>query len=161
MLRIGQSSDIHRLKKGRKLIIGGVHIEHHSGCEAHSDGDVLLHAIAESIIGALAQKDLGSHFSDQDDKYKDMDSMWMLKEVANLMKEQHYEIGNVDSLIMIEEVKMAPFIDLMRINIAQVLQCDIHQINVKATCGEGIGIVGTKQGVIAQSVVLLQSLNNH
>lgn len=110
MFRIGQSVDIHQLVEGRKLILGGVEIPHEKGLLGHSDADVLLHAIAESILGALALGDLGKHFPDTDDAYKGMDSLWMLKQVYHLMGEKGYRIGNLDALIMIERPKMAPHI---------------------------------------------------
>ena len=108
MIRIGQSTDIHQLVKGRKLILGGVEIEHEMGLLGHSDADALLHAIAESILGALALGDLGKHFPDTDERYKDMNSLWMLRQVYKIMEEKGYAIGNLDAMIMIERPKMAP-----------------------------------------------------
>lgn len=156
MIRIGQSSDIHRLVEGRDLILGGVHIEHSKGLDGHSDADALLHAIAEAILGALALGDLGKHFPDTDPKYKGMNSLDILAGVAMLMEEAGYHIGNVDSLIMIEQPKMAPHIDAMRSHIAKALHCDCSQISVKATRGEKLGFVGRQEGVLAQAVVLLE-----
>lgn len=155
MFRIGQSSDIHRLAEGRKLILGGVHIPHTKGLLGHSDADALTHAIAESILGALALGDLGKHFPDTDERYKGADSLIILKEVFQLMNDRGYEIHNLDALIMIERPKMAPHIEQMRANIAQCLQCEIDQISIKATRGEGLGFVGNEEGVQAQAVVLL------
>jgi len=156
MFRIGQSSDIHRLTEGRKLILGGVHIPHAKGCLGHSDGDALLHAIAESILGALALGDLGKHFPDSDPAYAGIDSIKLLAHVYELMRKQGYAINNMDALIMIEKPKMAPYIDQMRENIAVCLHCDIAQVSVKATRGEGLGFVGREEGVLAQCVVLLR-----
>lgn len=155
MFRIGQSSDIHRLAEGRKLILGGVHIPHTKGLLGHSDADALTHAIAESILGALALGDLGKHFPDTDERYKGADSLMLLKEVYQLMNDRGYEIHNLDALIMIERPKMAPHIEQMRVNIAHCLQCEIEQISIKATRGEGLGFVGKEEGVQAQAVVLL------
>lgn len=158
MIRVGQSSDIHRLVEGRKLILGGVCIEHTKGCDGHSDADALLHAIAEAILGALALGDLGKHFPDTDPQYKGINSLEILKGVRGLMEKAGYHIGNVDSLIMIEQPKMAPHIALMQKNIAEALHCDCSQISVKATRGEKLGFVGREEGVLAQAVVLIEKL---
>lgn len=155
-MRIGQSSDIHRLQEGRKLILGGVEIESEKGLLGHSDADALLHAVAEAILGALALGDLGKHFPDTDEKWKGVSSLFLLKEVNKMMKDKGYRIGNVDSLILIERPKMAPHILQMRQNIADALECSLEQVSVKATRGEGIGFVGREEGVLAQAVVLLE-----
>ena len=155
MIRIGQSTDIHQLVKGRKLILGGVEIEHEMGLLGHSDADALLHAIAESILGALALGDLGKHFPDTDERYKDMNSLWMLRQVYKLMEEKGYAIGNLDAMIMIERPKMAPHIPAMRKHVAEALCCDMEQVSIKATRGEKLGFVGREEGVQAQCVVLL------
>ncbi len=156
MYRIGQSSDIHQLAQGRELILGGVKIAHDKGCLGHSDADVLLHAVAESILGALALGDLGKHFPDTDPKYAGINSMLLLKEVAGLMLEAGYVINNLDALIMIEKPKMAPHIEAMRKNIADCLSCDISQVSVKATRGEGLGFVGREEGVLAQCITMVK-----
>ena len=155
MFRIGQSTDIHPLKEGRKLIIGGVEIPYEYGLDGHSDADVLLHAIAEAILGALGLNDLGCLFPDTDKKYKDISSLVLLQEVYKVMDEKGYKINNVDSLVIIEQPKLRPYIDEMRKNIAGVLNTDVANVNVKATCSEKIGFVGRKEGAIAQAVVLL------
>ena len=156
MYRIGQSSDIHQLAQGRELIRGGVKIAQDKGCLGHSDADVLLHAVAESILGALALGDLGKHFPDTDPKYAGINSMVLLKEVAGLMLEAGYVINNLDALIMIEKPKMAPHIEAMRKNIADCLSCDISQVSVKATRGEGLGFVGREEGVLAQCITMVK-----
>lgn len=155
MIRIGQSTDIHQLVKGRKLILGGVEIEHEMGLLGHSDADALLHAIAESILGALALGDLGKHFPDTDERYKDMNSLWMLRQVYKIMEEKGYAIGNLDAMIMIERPIMAPHIPAMRKHVAEALCCDMEQVSIKATRGEKLGFVGREEGVQAQCVVLL------
>ena len=155
MIRIGQSTDIHQLVKGGKLILGGVEIEHEMGLLGHSDADALLHAIAESILGALALGDLGKHFPDTDERYKDMNSLWMLRQVYKIMEEKGYAIGNLDAMIMIERPKMAPHIPAMRKHVAEALCCDMEQVSIKATRGEKLGFVGREEGVQAQCVVLL------
>lgn len=156
MFRIGQSSDIHRFKEGDHITLGGVKIAHTKGIEAHSDGDALCHAIAEAMLGALALKDLGTHFPDTDERYKGMSSLRILKEVFKMIKERGYVIQNLDSLILIEKPKMAPHIDEMTRNIAEILECDLDQVSVKATRGEKIGFVGREEGVLCQCVVLLK-----
>lgn len=157
-MRIGQSTDIHRLVEGRKLILGGVEIPHEKGLEGHSDADALTHAIAEAILGAFALGDLGHHFPDTDEKWKGVNSLLILKEVGKMMKEKGYQIGNVDSLILIERPKMKPHIEQMRKNYSEILECDIDRISVKATRGEKLGFVGREEGVLAQAVVLLEEI---
>ena len=155
-MRIGQSTDIHRLVEGRKLILGGVEIPHDKGLLGHSDADALTHAVAEAILGALALGDLGHWFPDTDPKWEGVNSQVILKEVTRMMQERGYHIGNVDSLILIEKPKMAPHIEQMRKNFAEALNCDVDRISVKATRGEGMGFVGRQEGVLAQAVVLLE-----
>lgn len=155
-MRIGQSTDIHKLVEGRKLILGGVEIPSEKGLLGHSDADALTHAVAEAILGALALGDLGHHFPDTDPKWEGVNSQIILEAVAKMMDEAGYRIGNVDSLVLIERPKMAPHIENMRANFARALHCDISQISVKATRGEGMGFVGRGEGVLAQAVVLLE-----
>ena len=157
-MRIGQSKDVHKLVEGRDLIIGGVKIDYEKGLLGHSDADVLLHAIIESIIGAMGLKDIGTHFPDNDPKYEGISSLALLDETYKLMQEHNYELVNLDSLIMIEKPKMAPHIDQMRKNIAEHLHCDISKVNVKATRGEGMGFVGEGEGALAECVCLLQEI---
>ena len=158
VMRIGQSIDIHQLVEGRKLILGGVEIPYEKGLKGHSDADVLLHAIIESIIGALGEGDIGKHFPDTDDRYKGISSMILLEETYKLMNEKGYKIGNVDAIIMTEQPKMAPHISTMRHNIAKALHCDVTQINVKATRGEKLGFVGRGEGIVSQAVCLLENV---
>lgn len=154
-MRIGQSQDVHKLVEGRDLILGGVKIPFEKGLLGHSDADALLHAIIEAIIGAMGLKDIGTHFPDSDPKYKGISSLKLLDCCYELMDENGYKVNNVDSLIIIEKPKMAPYIDTMRKNIAEHLHTDEKNINVKATCNEGLGFVGRGEGVIAQAVVTL------
>ena len=154
-MRIGQSTDIHRLAEGRKLILGGVEIPSDLGLVGHSDADALCHAVAEAILGALALGDLGKWFPDTDSKWEGADSIKILAQVGMMMRQRDYTIGNIDSLIMIEKPKMAPHIMAMRENIARALICDLDNVSVKATRGEGLGFVGKSEGVQAQAVVLL------
>ncbi|MBR0462065.1 MAG: 2-C-methyl-D-erythritol 2,4-cyclodiphosphate synthase [Erysipelotrichaceae bacterium] len=154
-MRIGQSQDIHRLVEGRDLIIGGVKIPFEKGLLGHSDADVLTHAIIEALIGAMGLKDIGTHFPDKDPRYAGISSMKLLKETKKMLDENGYKTVNIDSLIIIEKPKMAPYIDEMRSNIAGILETDIADINIKATCAEGMGFVGRGEGAVAQAVVLI------
>ncbi len=155
MYRIGQSSDLHVLCSGRDLILGGVKIEHELGLLGHSDADCLLHAIAEAIIGAMGKGDLGTFFPDTSDEFKGIDSMILLSKVNEMMVKEGYQIVNVDSLIMIQRPKMLPHIPKMKVNIAKALNIEVDQVNVKATTGEKVGIIGKEEAVLAQAVVLL------
>ena len=159
MYRIGQSTDIHQLVENRKLILGGVLINHTKGALAHSDGDALLHAISEAILGALGLNDLGCLFDDKDEKNKDISSMIILEKTYQIMDEKGYMINNLDSLIIIEEPKMRPYIQQMKENIASVLKTDISNVNVKATCAEKLGFIGSNDGVVAQAIVMLKKKN--
>ncbi len=154
-MRIGQSQDVHRLTEGRDLIIGGVKIPYEKGLLGHSDADVLLHAIIEALIGAMGLKDIGTHFSDKDPKYAGISSLKLLDETRKMLDEHGFKVVNIDSLIMIEKPKMAPYIDQMRTNIANILMIDESLVNVKATCFEKMGFVGEGKGAIAQAVVLI------
>lgn len=155
-MRIGQSKDIHRLVEGRDLIIGGVKIPYEKGLLGHSDADVLLHAVIESLIGAMGLKDIGTHFSDRDPKYEGISSLILLDKTYEMLRDNGYHVINIDSLIVIERPKMAPYIDLMRKNIAEHLHCDVSRINVKATCGEGMGFIGNGEGAMAEAVCLIE-----
>ena len=144
-MRIGKSTDIHRLEKGYKLIIGGVLIPSSIGSVAHSDGDCLLHTVCESLIGALALGDLGKLFPDTSDEFKGISSGILVKRVMSLVKEKGYKVINLDSTVFLEEPKLRSYIDEMRENIAALLEIDINQVSVKATTSEKVGIVGRKQ----------------
>ena len=155
-MRIGQSTDIHRLKEGRRLILGGVEIPFEKGCDGHSDGDALLHAIIEAIFGAMGLNDIGTHFPDNDDAYKDISSLLLLEKCKDIMEENGYRIVNIDSLIILEKPKLREYISKMRETIAAILGIDETQINVKATTSETMGFIGNGEGVMAQAVVLLE-----
>ncbi|MCC0629584.1 MULTISPECIES: 2-C-methyl-D-erythritol 2,4-cyclodiphosphate synthase [unclassified Clostridioides] len=161
-MRIGLGYDVHKLTEGRKLIIGGVEIPHDKGLLGHSDADVLIHAIMDSILGALALGDIGKHFPDTDEEYKGANSMKLLEYVYNLTVSKGYKIGNIDSTIIAQSPKMAPYIESMRKNISKALNTDIDNINIKATTEEGLGFTGAKQGIASQSIclLLLTSQNN-
>lgn len=154
-MKVGIGYDVHKLVEKRKLIIGGVEIPHDKGLLGHSDADVLIHAIMDSILGALGLGDIGKHFPDTDEKYKDISSMVLLEEVCNIMSANGYKIGNIDSIIVAQSPKMAPYIDTMKENIARVLNVSIDNINIKATTTEELGFEGNKKGMSAHSVCML------
>ncbi len=155
MYRIGQGFDIHKLVDNRKFVIGGITIPYHKGLLGHSDADVLVHAIIDALFGALALDDIGTHFPDNDPRYKDINSLELLKETYRLVKHQGYKINNIDNTVIIEEPKMKPFIPLMREKLAQTLDIDKNLISIKAKTMEEMDSVGEKKSVIAQSIVLL------
>lgn len=155
MFRIGHGYDVHKLVEGRRLILGGVDIPHTTGLLGHSDADVLLHAIMDSMLGALALGDIGHLFPDNDASFKDADSMKLLGEVCRVIEEKGYKIGNIDATVIAQAPKLAPNIITMRENIARVCGCDISQISVKATTEEHLGFTGEKLGISAHSVALM------
>ncbi len=154
-MRIGIGYDVHKLVENRKLIIGGATIPHEKGLDGHSAADVLVDGTMDSLLGALAMGDIGKFFPDTDMKYKDVDSMLLLKEVASFIDEKGYKIGNIDSVIIAQQPKMAHFIDSMRVRIAQVLEIDVEQVGVKATTTEHLGFEGRKEGISSSSVAIL------
>jgi len=154
-MRIGQSTDVHELVAGRPLILGGIEIPHDRGLLGHSDADVLLHAVAEAIIGALGLGDLGEHFPDTAAEHKDLASSRIILYVKDLLQEAGFRIVNVDTLVMCEAPKLLPYKKEMKQNIARLLDVNEGQINVKATRGEGLGFIGREEGILAQAVVLL------
>ena len=158
-MRVGLGYDVHKLVEERKLIMGGVEIPHTHGLLGHSDADVLVHAIMDSMLGALALGDIGKHFPDNDEKYKGADSIKLLEFVNNLIQEKGYTIGNIDSTIIAQSPKMAPQIEAMRNNIAKATNTDVSRINVKATTEEGLGFTGAKEGIAAQSICLLVNVD--
>jgi 2-C-methyl-D-erythritol 2,4-cyclodiphosphate synthase len=154
-IRIGEGWDIHALVEGRKLILGGVEIPHSKGLLGHSDADALLHAITDAILGAAALGDIGSHFPDTDAQFKGADSAVLLREVARLVRAKGFEIGNVDSTVIAQAPKLAPYIGAMPHSIAQALAVSVDQVNVKAKTAEKMGPVGEGRAMEARAVVLL------
>ena len=154
--RIGQGYDVHRLVEGRKLILGGVEIPYEKGLLGHSDADVLTHAVMDAMLGALALGDIGKHFPDTDEKYKNADSLKLLKCVYGLLKENGYHIVNLDATVLAQAPKLAPYIVKMRENIAEALDLDVDFVSVKATTEEGLGFTGAKQGIAAHCVCLIE-----
>lgn len=158
MLRIGNGYDVHKLVEGRKLILGGIEIPHHLGLLGHSDADVLVHAIMDALLGALALGDIGKHFPDTDSKYKGISSMELLKEVYKLILENGYEIVNVDSIVAAEKPKLKPYIEEMRKNVADIMETSIKNVSIKATTEERLGFTGREEGIKSYAVVLLKKL---
>lgn len=155
-MRIGHGYDVHRLVEGRKCIIGGVDIPHETGLDGHSDADVLVHAVMDALLGALALGDIGKHFPDTDPRYKGADSMALLRHVAALIAKEGYRLGNLDATVLAQAPKLAPHIMQMRENIAAALGCEVSRVSVKATTEEKLGFTGAKQGIAAHCVCLLE-----
>lgn len=156
MIRVGQGYDVHRFNDGDHIILGGVTIPYERGLEAHSDGDVVLHALADAILGAAALGDIGKHFPDTDPNFKGADSRVLLRHVYNIVKDKGYKLVNADVTIIAQAPKMLPHVPAMRANIAADLETDIDFINVKATTTEKLGFEGRKEGIAVQAVVLIE-----
>ncbi len=154
-MRIGLGYDVHRLEKGRDLIIGGVKIDYEKGLLGHSDADVLTHAIMDALLGAASLGDIGLHFPDTSSDYKDISSILLLERVGDMIKESGYEIGNIDATVIAQAPKLRPYIDEMRKIIADALKVDINQINVKATTEEHLGFTGRGEGIASEAICLL------
>ena len=155
-MRVGMGYDVHRLTEDRDLILGGVKIDWEKGLLGHSDADVLIHAVMDALLGAAALGDIGKHFPDTDPAYKGISSILLLEHVTKLLREHHYEIGNIDATIIAQKPKMAPHIQKMKENISRILKCDIADVNIKATRGEKLGFVGHEEGAVSQCVVMLK-----
>lgn len=157
-IRIGQGYDVHKLVEGRKLILGGVDIPYEKGLLGHSDADVLVHAVMDALLGAAALGDIGRHFPDNSDDFKNISSLILLDRVFHLLKDKGYTTINIDATVIAQRPKLASHIEDMRKNIANALQCDVDQINIKATTEEGLGFTGTGEGIAAQAVCLIEKI---
>ena len=155
-MRIGHGYDAHRFSEGRKLIIGGVDIPCNVGLMGHSDADVLVHAVCDSLLGAAALRDIGYHFPDTDGEYKNIDSLILLKKVKESISQKGYSVSNIDCTVIAQIPKLSPYIEQMRDNLARVLEIQIDRINVKATTEEGMGFTGAKEGICAHAVCILE-----
>lgn len=158
MTRFGMGYDVHRLIEGRKLILGGVEVPHTLGLLGHSDADVLLHAIADALLGAAALGDIGKHFPDTDPRFAGADSAKLLAHVVKLLGEKGYSVGNVDATIVAQKPKLAPYIEAMRNRIAEVLEVELDQVSVKATTEERLGFTGAEQGISAYAVAGIEKI---
>jgi 2-C-methyl-D-erythritol 2,4-cyclodiphosphate synthase len=156
-VRIGYGYDVHRLARGRKLILGGVEIPHEVGFDGHSDADVLLHAVADALLGAAALGDIGKHFPNTDPRFKGISSLILLQHVGDLLTQHRYQVLNIDATVVLEAPRLSPFIDQMRQNIATSLRITPEQVSVKATTSESLGFVGTRQGGAAHAVAAISS----
>jgi 2-C-methyl-D-erythritol 2,4-cyclodiphosphate synthase len=159
MMRIGQGFDVHALVEGRRLVIGGVEVAHDKGLLGHSDADVLLHAICDALLGAAALGDIGRHFPDSDPRFKGIDSRELLRHVANLLVERRYRVVNVDATLVAQAPRMAPHIPRMTANIAADVGVNVDQVNVKATTTEALGFTGRGEGIAAQAVCLIETVD--
>ena len=157
-MRIGHGYDVHRLTEGRKLILGGVDIPYKMGLLGHSDADVLLHAICDALLGAAALGDIGKHFPDSDEKYKDINSVILLKKTAELLREKGYTVLNIDATVIAQAPKLSPYIEKMRDNISNTLNVDKDIMNIKATTEEGLGFTGAGAGIAAHAVCLIEEI---
>jgi len=155
MIRVGTGFDVHALVAGRRLVIGGVHVPYERGLDGHSDADVLLHAIGDAILGALAVGDLGAHFPDSDPRWKNADSRALLRHIAGLMGERGFSIGNVDATVIAQAPRLAPHVAAMRANVASDLGCTPDDVGIKATTTEHLGFAGRGEGIAAMASVLL------
>jgi 2-C-methyl-D-erythritol 2,4-cyclodiphosphate synthase len=156
-MRIGHGYDVHRFGAGEEIVLGGVHIPHHRGLEAHSDGDVLIHAICDALLGAIAQGDIGRHFPDTDPANANIDSRRLLRRVVGLVHAAGWQLANLDATLVAQAPRMAPHIDAMRANLAADLDALVSQVNVKATTTEKLGFTGREEGIAAHAVVLLHA----
>lgn len=155
MMRVGMGYDVHKLTEDRDLILGGVKIPWEKGLLGHSDADVLIHAVMDALLGAAALGDIGKHFPDTDPAYKGISSIILLEHVTELLKKNHYEIGNIDATIIAQKPKMAPYIPQMRENMAIAMGIDQSRLNIKATTEEGLGFTGRGEGIASQAICLL------
>lgn len=155
-IRIGHGYDVHKLVEGRRLILGGVDIQYEKGLLGHSDADVLLHAISDSLLGAAALGDIGKHFPDTDDAYKNADSLVLLSRVNDIIKSAGYQVSNIDATVIAQAPKLAPHIEQMRKNIAKTLSIDIADVSVKATTEERLGFTGRGEGISAHAVCIIE-----
>lgn len=158
-MRVGMGYDVHKLVEGRKLILGGVEIPYEKGLLGHSDADVILHAIMDALLGAAALGDIGKHFPDNDNSYKGISSLELLKRVGELIEENGYIIENIDGTIIAQQPKMRPYIDTMCRNIAAALKIEISQVNIKATTEEGLGFTGSGAGISSQAIASISSIS--
>lgn len=156
--RIGFGFDAHQFSEGRKLILGGVNIPFEKGLAGHSDADVLLHAISDALLGAAASGDLGMHFPDNDDNFKDKESSFFLKSVLEMVENEGFEIGNIDSTLVVQKPKIQPYIPEIRKNIASIIKVDVSKVSVKAKTTEGMGFTGREEGIAAYATVLIRKI---
>ena len=154
-IRIGHGYDVHKLENGKKFVIGGIEIDHYKGAVGHSDADIVIHVICDALLGAMSLGDIGSHFPDTDETYKNIDSKILLERVLTLVKKNNYDIINIDVTVLLEKPKLRNHIDTMRTKLAEIIGANISQVSIKATTTEGLGFVGREEGVAAHCVCLI------
>lgn len=154
-IRIGHGYDVHKLENGKKFVIGGIEIDHYKGAVGHSDADIVIHVICDALLGAMSLGDIGSHFPDTDETYKNIDSKILLERVLTLVKKNNYDIINIDVTVLLEKPKLRNHIDTMRTKLAEIIGTNISQVSIKATTTEGLGFVGREEGVAAHCVCLI------
>ncbi len=157
--RVGHGYDVHRFGDGDFIVLGGIKIPHHHGFIAHSDGDVLIHSLCDALLGSIAAGDIGQHFPDTDEKYKNIDSTLLLKQCYKLLSQEHYAIENIDVTIVAQKPKMSPYIQKMRDTLSALLELSLTQINIKATTTEGLGFTGNEEGIAVHTVVMVYTNN--
>lgn len=157
-IKVGFGFDVHQLKQGHPFVLGGVHLQHHSGAYGHSDADVLLHAICDALLGAANLRDIGYHFSNQDERWRGISSLLLLQEVVRLLAEKGWSIGNIDAMVCLEAPKINPHIPAMKTHIAGAAGIDQEDISIKATTNEQLGFIGRQEGVVAYAVCLIEKL---
>lgn len=158
-MRIGQGYDVHPLQKGRKLILGGIDIPHTHGLDGHSDADALVHAVCDALLGAMGEGDLGGKYPSSDPRYKDMSSLEMLKDISNMLGSRGFRLVNLDSVILAQAPRLGPFLPKMEAQMAETLQVDPGQVNVKVKSGEGLGMVGRGEGIATQAICLIEEVS--
>ena len=159
-MRIGQGYDIHPLKEGRRLILGGIEISHTHGLDGHSDADALIHAVCDALLGAMGEGDLGKRYPSSNPEFKDLSSITMLQDIANMLAQKGYTLVNLDTVIMAQSPKLGPYLEEMAARMADVLDVNVNQVNVKVKSGEGIGMIGRKEGIATQAVCLIDGVGN-
>jgi len=156
MIRIGLGSDLHQFAEGRRLVLGGIEIPAMKGLKGHSDADVVLHSICDALLGAAGKGDIGQHFPDTDEKFRDISSIELLKDVVEILKKDKWHVNNIDVMVLIEEPKLEPFKNKMRESIAKIIGIESERINIKATTAERVGAIGRGEAAVSQAVVLIQ-----
>lgn len=159
MIRVGHGFDVHALVTGRDLVLGGVRIPHAKGLQGHSDADALIHAVCDACLGAAGLGDIGRHFPDTDEQYRNIDSRVLLRRVRAALDAQGWQVANIDATVIAQAPRLAPYLSAMKTNIADDLQVPAEQVNVKATTTERLGFIGREEGIAAQAIVLLQAVS--
>ena len=159
-MRIGQGYDVHPLKEGRRLVLGGIEILHSRGLDGHSDADALVHAVCDALLGAMGEGDLGKRYPSSNPQFKDLSSLKMLEDITEMLAQKNYYLVNLDTVIMAQSPKLGPYLEKMALSMAKVLRVESSQVNVKVKSGEGIGMIGRQEGIATQAVCLIDEIRN-